>query len=97
MTTVTSEQNVCVFQAFVVNELQCLAVNIHDISIQQDCVTAHVVTLFMNTQCIFPRHPISWYGDITWPPRLLDPSECDFSLWGYLKGKMFGAHPSHIQ
>jgi hypothetical protein len=42
---------------------------------------------------VSPNRIISWFGDISWPPRSSDLSAPDF-LWGYLKEKVF-AHPLH--
>ena len=31
---------------------------------------------------MFPRHLISRFGDVMWPPRSPDFSTCDFFFWG---------------
>jgi hypothetical protein len=46
---------------------------------------------------ILPKHVVSRFGDVAWPPRLPDLSACDFFLWGYLKQKVYVNRPHTIQ
>ena len=32
----------------------------------------------------------------TWPPRSPDLNPCDFSLWGYLKSKVYNPKPTNL-
>jgi len=61
---------------------------------QQDGATAYTanesVTIVRN---MFPRHLISPFGDMSWPPRSPDLSVCDFLLWGYLKSRVYTHKP----
>ena len=42
---------------------------------------------------MFPRHLISRFGDVPWPPRSPDLSKCDFFLWRYLKSRVYTHKP----
>ena len=42
---------------------------------------------------MFPRHLISRFGDVPWPPSSPDLSTCDFFLWGYLKSRVYTHKP----
>ena len=42
---------------------------------------------------MLPRHLISHFGDVLWPPRSPDLSRCDFFLWGYLKSRVYAQKP----
>ena len=45
----------------------------------------------------FPHSLISRFGDIPWPPRSPDLTPCDFSLWGYLKSRVYVINPTNLQ
>ena len=61
---------------------------------QQDGATAHTANESMTiVRNMFPRHLISRFGDVPWPPRSPDLSTCDFFLWGYLKSRVYSHKP----
>jgi hypothetical protein len=46
---------------------------------------------------VFKDKIISRYADLTWPARSPDLSACDFSLWGYLKSRIFATRIPDLQ
>jgi hypothetical protein len=42
---------------------------------------------------VYDGHLISRFGDVPWPLRFPDLSTCDFSLWGYLKSRVYTHKP----
>jgi hypothetical protein len=44
---------------------------------------------------VYDGHLISHFGDVLWPPRSPDLSMCDFSLWGFLKSRVY-THKPHM-
>ena len=56
--------------------------------------TVHTANESMTTvQNMFPRHLISHFGDVSWPPHSPNLSTCDFFLWGYLKSRVYTHNP----
>ena len=46
---------------------------------------------------LLPHRLISRFGDIPWPPRSPDLTPCNFSLWGYLKSRVYVTNPTNLQ
>jgi len=64
---------------------------------QQDGATAHTAVISIAAlRRLFPQRVISHFGDVPWPPRLLDLTDPDFFLWGYLKSKVYSNHPTGL-
>ena len=65
--------------------------------IPQDGAIAHITQRTMRyLREIFPRHIISHQGDSSWPARSADLAQCDFFLWGYLKGDVYKHCPRNL-
>jgi hypothetical protein len=64
---------------------------------QQDGATSHTARISMQTvREMFPGRVISRNGDIAWPPSSPDLPPCGYSLWGYLKHKVYENRPHTI-
>jgi len=64
---------------------------------QQDGATAHMAVISITAlRPLFPQWVISCFGDVPWPPRLLDLTAPDFFLWGYLKSKVYSTLPADL-
>ena len=46
---------------------------------------------------LLPHRLISRFGDIPWLPRSPDLTPCDFSLWSYLKSRVYVTNPTNLQ
>jgi len=46
---------------------------------------------------LFPGRLISLRGDMEWPARSPDLSQCDVFLWGYLKEEVFKHRPQSLE
>ena len=61
----------------------------HNLWFQQDGATPHMSVINMAVlRRLFPQQVLSHFGDVPWPPRLLDLTAPDFFLWGNLKSKV---------
>jgi hypothetical protein len=61
---------------------------------QQDDGTAHTSRRSLGIlREMFLWYVVSFRTDIGWPPRSLDLTQCDFSLWGYLKALVYQHSP----
>jgi hypothetical protein len=81
---VTSDRYLVMLQEFLHEELCQWCVDTHLVWFQQDGATTHTARISMQTVGeMFPKHVMSRFGDIAWPPHSPDLSACDFFLWGY--------------
>ena len=72
-------------------------IDLEDIFFQQDDATCHTADETMQLlQTKFHGRVISRRGDVNWPPRSCDLTPLDFSLWGFLKGKVYANDPQTI-
>jgi len=72
-------------------------IDLEDIFFQQDGATCHTADETMQLlQTKFHGRVISRRGDVNWPPRSCDLTPLDFSLWGFLKGKVYANDPQTI-
>jgi hypothetical protein len=61
----------------------------HNLGFQQDGATPHMTVINMAVlRHLFPQQVLSHFGDVPWPPCLLDVTAPDFFLWGYLKSNL---------
>jgi len=64
---------------------------------QQDGATTHTAEISITAlRCLFPQQVIYRFGDVPWPPRLLDLTAPDFFLWGYLKSEVYSNRPTDL-
>lgn len=67
------------------NELE-----LEDMWFQQDGTTAHTARATTDIlKAAFPGSLISRFGDLHWPVRSPDLTVPDFSLWGFLKSRVY--------
>jgi hypothetical protein len=92
--TVTSDLHVHMVNEFLFPQLCHHDNDLATVSFQQDGGTAHTAQQSNTLRAVFEHPIISRYGDISWPAHLPDLLACDFSLWGYLKSKVFQTHPA---
>ena len=78
-TTVTSMRYVAMLETFVAHELRNFPQVIENTWFQQDGATSHTARISMAAvRQLFGNRVISKNGDISWPPRSLDLTVCDF-------------------
>ena len=86
----TPERYVEMLRNFLRPQLRSLRVHMEEMWFQQDGATVHTARASMTVvRQMFPRHVVSRFGDVPWPPRSPDLSACDFFLWGNLKSKVY--------
>ncbi|PNF27784.1 hypothetical protein B7P43_G09194 [Cryptotermes secundus] len=91
--TVTSDRYVEMLQTSVAPALKNFP-QLHETWFQQDGATSHTARQSIAAvRELFGNRVISRFGDIPWPPRSPDLSDCDFSLWGYLKSRVYTTRP----
>jgi hypothetical protein len=91
--TATSARYVEMLRNFLTQELSRLGTELTTIWFQQDGATAFAARASMEVVLEkFPKHIISLHGEHPWP----DLVACDYSLWGYLKAKVYIARPRTI-
>ena len=73
-------------------ELQRLGVETQTSWFQQDGATPHTQASMQVLNEMFPARMIS-RGNTEWPARSPGLNACDFSLWGYLKSKVYEKKP----
>jgi len=78
-------------------ELRRRGIDLSSVWLQQDGATAHRGRASMSVlREMFPQHVISRGGNVPWPARSPDLSDCDYFLWGYLKSRVFISKPITI-
>jgi hypothetical protein len=61
----------------------------HNLWFQQDGAMLHMTVINMAVlRNLFPQQVLSHFGDVPWPPCLVDLTAPDFFLWRYLKSKV---------
>jgi len=61
----------------------------HNLWFQQDRSMLHMTVINMALlHHLFPQQVFSHFGDVPWPPCLVDLRAPNFFLWGYLKSKV---------
>ena len=90
----TSARYVEMLNTFLGPELQRRGVEVSQLWFQLNGATAHTARMSMKrVQEMFPRRVISRFGDVHWPARSPDLSDCDSFLWEHLKERVYRSKP----
>jgi hypothetical protein len=103
--TVTGERYLGMLQNFVIPFLTATFPNINNagqidptIWFHQDGASPHYAVAVRNFLSeTFPNRWIGRRGHIEWPARSPDLNPMDFSIWGYLKSKVYVNRPTNLE
>ena len=86
-----SERNVLTFNNWHQEVLRFSHGELHDRATHRNCENPLQIS-----KTKFHGRVISRRDDVNWPPRSCDLTPLDFSLWGFLKGKVYANDPQTI-